>query len=411
MIPTVIQEVMAAGAAMAISISGGKDSQAQLNYVVRCYREYGWTGKLFALFCDLGEIEWQGTLEHCYSICQAAGIELVVVQRSPEGMIGRWQERREKLQSENRNVPFWSSAQNRYCTDHLKTQMSDKFFRSILPIDELLKEGEKPFWSSSAARYCTKELKEQECDKELRSIDSEVIVCCVGIRAQESKSRATKPVYSVRSSITTASCKTPPDSKTAELQQAWAERAWQVFQNLPSRKKNGQPLKKRFALTWHPIFDWSVDQVWQACGTSLQELEWRRMMFQCGLFHEAFNGWKGHWAYVTGNSRLSCSQCVLASRADLENGAKLNQSTWRKLVQMEQESGWSFKNDMALSDLAPLIEKTPPEWVDRIYSTLREMELIYLDEHWRLNGQQLTELVSEQLSPQQLAQKFMRMVA
>lgn len=403
MIPKLIEEVMSAGAAIAISISAGKDSQAMLHYVVGLYKQHHWTGKLFAIFADLGSIEWQGTLEHAYRMCRDAGINLVVVQRSSEGMIGRWQERREAMLLKEQDSPFWSSASSRYCTDHLKVQQIDKLLRSIQPIDELEKVGDAPFWSSATSRYCTKELKENQCDKELRTC-SDLVVCCVGIRAQESVARAGKPLYTVRNGITTASLKKPKEVTTATDHQAWAESAWDSWQKFPIDPKTG--VKPRLSITWHPIFEWSLEEVWQECGTSIEDLTWRRELFQIGMFDLAFHGWQGHWAYVSGNSRLSCSQCVLASRGDLENGAKLNQGTWRELVTMEQESGWSFKNKFALGELASTIEGLPLGWVDAVYASLRELGLIYLDRHWRLNGQELTDLLARSLAPDDLAKAF-----
>lgn len=364
MIPQTIREVMSAGAAIAISISAGKDSQAMLRYVVRLYKQHRWTGKLFAIFADLGSIEWQGTLEHAYSMCRDADIDLVVVQRSHEGMIGRWQERREAM---------------------------------------LLKDQEAPFWSSAASRYCTKELKENQCDKHLRTC-SDLVVCCVGIRAQESPARAGKPLYTVRGGITTATLKKPKEVVAAADHQSWADLAWRLWQEHPIDPKTG--VRPRFSITWHPIFDWSIEEVWQGCGASIEELQWRQDLFRQGMPRLAFAGWAGHWAYVTGNSRLSCSQCVLANRADLENGARLNQDVWMELVQMEQESGWTFKSKFALSELATIVEATPPAWVEKVYATLRSLGLIYLDRHWQLDGQALTNLLARQLAPVDLTKAF-----
>ena len=68
-----------------------------------------------------------------------------------------------------------------------------------------LKEGSKPFWSSSTARYCTKEMKTAEVDRYLRRFNA--VVCAVGIRAEESSSRAKKPHFQVRNDITTVKLK------------------------------------------------------------------------------------------------------------------------------------------------------------------------------------------------------------
>lgn len=104
-IPSPIFSALEAGADLAISVSGGKDSQAMLNYVCHLYQMHGWTGRLFAVFADLGEIEWQGTLEHTYKMCRNAGVQLVVVQRSRSGMIGRWQERWDSIVAKGESKP------------------------------------------------------------------------------------------------------------------------------------------------------------------------------------------------------------------------------------------------------------------------------------------------------------------
>jgi hypothetical protein len=60
-----------------------------------------------------------------------------------------------------------------------------------------------------------------------------------------------------------------------------------------------------------------------------------------------------------GNQRLSCAMCVLASRADIANGARHNPDLLAELVRMEEESGFSFRQDLRLGQLdltqAPII--------------------------------------------------------
>jgi 3'-phosphoadenosine 5'-phosphosulfate sulfotransferase (PAPS reductase)/FAD synthetase len=88
---------MEMGAALAISISGGKDSDAMLRHLVALHHTQGWKGKLFAITADLGRIEWPGTLEHMKTICNQLNVELIVVRRQKGGMIDRWEERRQTL--------------------------------------------------------------------------------------------------------------------------------------------------------------------------------------------------------------------------------------------------------------------------------------------------------------------------
>ena len=50
-------------------------------------------------------------------------------------------------------------------------------------------------------------------------------------------------------------------------------------------------------------------------------------------------GQSPHWAYAAGMSRLSCSFCILASRADLRRAAELRPDLYRTYVELEQRIG------------------------------------------------------------------------
>lgn len=187
-----------------------------LRHLVRLHRKEGWAGELLAITADLGRIEWPGTLEHIQAVCEELGVALVVVRRAKGGMIDRWDERRTVLKGQQSEAEAIASGQ----------------------------EGNKPFWSSSAARYCTKELKTAEVDRYLRQFD--LVVCAVGIRADESSSRAKKPHYQVRGDITTSYLK-PERGLDAGQQEDWAENAIALWLE---RERKG-----RLALTWNPVFD------------------------------------------------------------------------------------------------------------------------------------------------------------
>lgn len=64
---------------------------------------------------------------------------------------------------------------------------------------------------------------------------------------------------------------------------------------------------------------------------------------------------------------------------------------------------WGFTR---LSKSPPTIEGLPLGWVEAVYASLRELGLIYLDRHWRLNGQELTDLLARSLAPTNLAKAF-----
>lgn len=86
-------------------------------------------------------------------------------------------------------------------------------------------------------------------------------------------------------------------------------------------------------------------------GVTLDELERRRTLYRAGHEQQALAGWPAHPAYAMGNERLSCALCVLASRSDIENGARHNPELLQALVDMEMESGFSFRQDLRLADL------------------------------------------------------------
>lgn len=44
-----VADLLAQGAALAISLSGGKDSQAMLNWLMQLRQQYRWTGHCFAI--------------------------------------------------------------------------------------------------------------------------------------------------------------------------------------------------------------------------------------------------------------------------------------------------------------------------------------------------------------------------
>ena len=121
----------------------------------------------------------------------------------------------------------------------------------------------------------------------------------------------------------------------AEQHEEWAARA--IARWVESN------FKGRLALTWNALLDWRIEKVWESLGTSVEALEQRRALYQSESFTAALRGWPAHWAYVSGNSRLSCSMCVLASANDIQNGAKHNLTTWLELALMEKQSGWSFQ--------------------------------------------------------------------
>jgi 3'-phosphoadenosine 5'-phosphosulfate sulfotransferase (PAPS reductase)/FAD synthetase len=323
-----LREILAAGADCAISVSGGKDSQALLITAVNWLRAQGYGGQIFAIFADLGRAEWPQTLPFLTRLCQSLAVELVTVQREKGDLLDRFHERRAAL---NDNAPFWPSTSARYCTSDLKRQ----------PIDHYLRR-------------------------------SRLILSLEGIRAQESEARAEKQPLILRTSITGKRYR-----EMASLDQIW--QAYQqesqtasieqpsLFEDVSAQKVHKLP---RLALTWYPLFEWSIGDVWQACGTTQEELAERRAQYQEGIMREdtvqrdrALLGWPAHPAYVMGARRLSCSLCFLGDLVSLEAGARHNPAYYRSLCWLEIQSGYSFQPARWLCDIAPDLLTDEMRWL------------------------------------------------
>src|SRR4030095_13039850 len=108
LLPPEIERALEMGAALAVSVSGGKDSQAMLLALVRLHRERGFTGELFAVHADLGRIEWDGTSEQVQQMCRDLSVPLRIVTRSDgRDMIDHWIARGERLESQGKQPRPW----------------------------------------------------------------------------------------------------------------------------------------------------------------------------------------------------------------------------------------------------------------------------------------------------------------
>ena len=74
----------------------------------------------------------------------------------------------------------------------------------------------------------------------------------------------------------------------------------------------------RGVFDWLPVFDLSTDDMFRVIRNA---------------------GQSPHWAYAAGMSRLSCSFCILASRADLRRAAELRPSLYRRCAELERRIG------------------------------------------------------------------------
>ena len=286
-VPSPVLDFLEDGAALAVSISGGKDSQALLSAVSRFHRARGFLGELLAVHADLGRAEWHQTPAEVERQAKLYGVPLAVVQRRKGDLFQRIEGRLQSVSTLDSSRPA------------------------------------KPFFPSARQRFCTSDLKRDPINIYLRKIQKAgKVVSAIGLRKEESRVRAKKADFEVNGRITT---------------------------------------KSREALIWHPLLDWAAEDVWEEIGTSGADLEHRRRLYAEGNERKALEDWPAHPAYVLGNKRLSCALCVLACRSDLENGARHNPEALRFLVDLEERSGYTFRADMSLKELAAWKELHQPK--------------------------------------------------
>ena len=246
-----VSEAIRNGAAVAIGVSGGKDSAATAFATVDYLEQVGHGGSRILIHSDLGRVEWRQSLPACERLADWLGLELIVVRRESGDLLDRWRSR-------------WTNNVRRYA--------DLSCVKLILP------------WSTASMRFCTSELKTTIlCRALVQRFPNQTILSVCGIRRQESPSRAQAPVARVQPKLDRA-----------------------------SRRTQG--------LDWHPILDWTTQQVFEY----LKEKDYP--------LHEAYT--------VYGSSRVSCCFCILSSQIDLSAAALWgeNQAVYRELVRLEAES-------------------------------------------------------------------------
>ena len=292
-VPHLIEKALHDGAILTVSISGGVDSQALLWSLAAYCAERGYRNQITAVSADLGRFEWPDAHQHIVWMCEQAGAPLTIVRRTNGDLLDRIDQRQ----------------------------------ATILASDK----PDRPFWPSSTERYCTSDLKRGPINTHIRAQRKRgVIIDAEGIRADESETRAEREPLSIRTGPTNqVLTKFSPED-------AYALRGEQ----------------HRLVLTWYPLHAWTKGDCYHACGTTLEELEQRRALYRQGQKTTAFDGWPCARSYVRGASRHSCAICVLASRHDIQVGAREHPELAKEIIARETASGWTFKKDMRLADLA-----------------------------------------------------------
>lgn len=254
----VIHGLIKRGALFVINHSGGKDSQAMYLHV----RKFVPASQIVIVHADLGAVEWAGAHEHIKATTFGEPILTCQARRSLLQMI----EERGKF----------PSPQIRQCTSDLKRGPIERTIRAIVEARIRLACG------NPARRLGT--------DERRSAIEAGMglIVNCMGMRAEESSSRAKLTSFKLSAS----------NSK--------AGREW---------------------YDWLPIHSWSVSDVFLEIDAA---------------------GQKPHPIYALGMTRFSCVFCVMASEADLKTAARLaverpellnDPHLYRKYIQLEKSTG------------------------------------------------------------------------
>ena len=167
-----------------------------------------------------------------------------------------------------------------------------------------------------------------------------------------------------------------------------------------THRKKANPLKyhtksptasslNRHVYTWLPIHQFSLEDVWNTLGWTLEEVK----LLQADVKRRVTSGdydtlervcdeWGYRWgrAYALGNQRLSCSLCPLASKNDLINGVAWNSDHFRDISSLERRSGFSFQSSQWLSDLGDL---SPEEQEELDEAKLRNKQFRQQAQHLR----------------------------
>jgi 3'-phosphoadenosine 5'-phosphosulfate sulfotransferase (PAPS reductase)/FAD synthetase len=149
-----------------LNTSGGKDSMAAMITVVELATRQGVQDRIVAVHCDLGDMEWQGTLELAREHAESFGLRFEVVRnRNHVDLLARIEKRGK-----------WPDAGNRYCTSEFKTGQVKRL-----------------------ATQLVQEFRDSECprirDRLSQHAGQVRILNVLGLRADESPARRKRPSF------------------------------------------------------------------------------------------------------------------------------------------------------------------------------------------------------------------------
>ena len=90
-----------------VNSSAGKDSQAMLDYLVELADSQGVSrDRIVVVHCDLGRVEWQGTLELAREQAEHYGLRFEVVQRDLGDLLTQVEQRHEANLAKDKQQPL-----------------------------------------------------------------------------------------------------------------------------------------------------------------------------------------------------------------------------------------------------------------------------------------------------------------
>lgn len=190
-----------------ISSSGGKDSQAMLDYVCALADAAGVLDRVTVVHADLGRVEWQGTAELAQAQAERYGVPFYKV----------WRKQGDLLQQVESRGKF-PGPDTRFCTAHHKqnqiarvlTQLTDETRAEGMPEaregDLLSHIEERGKFPDAMRRFCTSDHKRSQIHRVYTHLTTGTkkqakepvrILSCMGMRGEESPARAKKKPLSI----------------------------------------------------------------------------------------------------------------------------------------------------------------------------------------------------------------------
>ncbi|MCA9902953.1 MAG: hypothetical protein KC547_03775, partial [Anaerolineae bacterium] len=80
------------GAALVLSVSGGKDSDAMCHHLLERRQTEGWPGNVAMVHANLGRAEWHSTTDYVHDLARRKNVPLHIVRWTQGDLIDRiWQ--------------------------------------------------------------------------------------------------------------------------------------------------------------------------------------------------------------------------------------------------------------------------------------------------------------------------------